>query len=184
MLSVRLKPMRKYPYLFSCKYTSIYEINQVIIVLKEDFRMNIGFLLVFAISSHALKVYQSLALPENQSGLAGLEFKDSSLDVEFSNSITICTRFNFGRLQNAVLFEFANDEERYLKLSIRYPNTWLSFGDSLKGPKSFASWVLQDPLTKDYAIFFAKKWHHICLTFDSSNGQIRLILVNHSLLLN
>ena len=155
--------------------------------------MNIGFLLVFAISSHALKVYQSLELPENQSGLAGLEFKDSSLDVafkdssldvEFNNSITICTRFNFGRLQNAVLFEFANDEERYLKLSIRYPSTWLSFGDSLKGPKSFASWVLQDPLTKDYAIFFAKKWHHICLAFDSSNGQIRLILVNYSLLLN
>ena len=58
--------MHKYPYLFTCKNTSINEINQVIIVLKEDFRMNIGFLLVFAMSSHALKVYKSLALPEDQ----------------------------------------------------------------------------------------------------------------------
>ena len=140
--------------------------------------MNIEFLLVFVINTHALKVYKTLTFPENDSGLAGLKFKPPISDVEFTNSITICARFNFERLHNSMLFDFANQEgERYLKLKIRYPTTWLVFGDSLKGRNSFASWVLQDPASKDYIIFFANIWHHICLAY-SHGGQIRLTLVN------
>ena len=120
-------------------------------------------LLVFlATQCHALKVYQSLLSANSQSGLAGLKFKGPLKDVEFSNSITACARFNFGRLQRSVLFDFGNQQhDDFLRIKVKHPATWVVLGDSLKGPRSFASWVLQDPISKDYTVFFGNKWHHM-----------------------
>ena len=137
------------------------------------------YILILLPCVYSLKVYQSLLPPESQFGLAGLKLKTTDYNgVALSNSLTICARFNFGRLQNSILFDIANKKnEHYTNLQIKYPNTWLRFGDSRNGPKSFASWVMQDPVTEEYTIFFANKWHHLCLSYET-DGYIRVTLVS------
>ena len=136
----------------------------------------VALIWILVSACNGLKVYQSLLSPDSTSGVAGLKFIGPILNTEFSSSVTICGRFNFRRLQQSALFDFTNENERLMFLQIRYPTTWFQFGNPLNGPNSFASWVLQDPKTKDYSIFFASKWHHLCISYDSNDGNSKIIL--------
>ena len=93
-------------------------------------------LLLFRIC-FSLKVYHSQLPIESKSGLSGLKYlKEQQNSNIFSNSFTICSRFNFKKLGNtARLFEIQpsnNSEANFLWLSISYPWTWFGFGNSDK----------------------------------------------------
>ena len=141
-------------------------------------------LLLFRIC-FSLKVYHSQLPIESKSGLSGLKYlKEQQNSIIFSNSFTICSRFNFKKLGNtARLFEIQpsnNSEANFLWLSISYPWTWFGFGNSdkkLNGKGFYSSWLLQDPITKDFNIWYTNKWHHVCIAYDSEKSHITFIKV-------
>ena len=57
-----------------------------------------------------------------------------------------------------------------------YPATWFGFGNNYISDAS-ASWILKNPFTKEFNIFYMNKWHHLCLAYEKNTNKISMIKV-------
>ena len=138
-------------------------------------------LVYFCLSkTKSLSVYQSTLPIESSTGVAGLKYINPHQNVSFSNGITICARFNYLKLgHEAKLFEIGPTTV-YFWFKVDYPATWFGFG-SARTSKSYNSWILKDPSTEEYNIWYTNKWHHICVAYDQNSNSILFIKVYNSL---
>ena len=144
--------------------------------------MKFGISLFLITSSWALKIYHSTLSVSSNSGLSGLKYKHvQNGNLNFNDGITICARFNYKKLgEKAWLFDFdrKGKGKPFLWFRIMYPNTWFGFGRYDKGRGHYSSWALKDPKTQNYNIWYANRWHHICIAFDAKRSHIAVIKVS------
>ena len=144
--------------------------------------MKFSISLLLVTSSWALKIYHSTLSVSSNSGLSGLKYINAqNVDIDFNEGITICARFNYKKLgEKAWLFDLdrKGKGKPFLWFRIMYPNTWFGFGRYDKGRGYYSSWVLKDPKTQNYNIWFANRWHHVCIAFDAKRSHIAVIKVS------
>ena len=161
--------------------------------IRHHFTLAIGYFLpyllkmklcimIFITTSSALKIYRSSLPISNTSGLSGLKYKNEpNKNIDFKDGFTACARFNYKKLGGkAWLFDFGTnggDDREFLWFRIAYPATWFGLGNKKGGKGYVSSWVLQDPKTENYNIWYANKWHHVCIAFDAKRSHIAVIKV-------
>ena len=149
--------------------------------IRFDSKMKI-YIIILITSSCALKIYHSTLPISRNSGLSGLKYKNEpKKDINFNDGLTACARFNYKKLgRKAWLFDFGTnggDDREFLWFRIAYPATWFGLGNKKGGKGYVSSWVLQDPKTENYNIWYANKWHHVCIAFDAKRSHIAVIKV-------
>ena len=129
------------------------------------------FVVIMINSCLSLKIYHSIA---SESEISGIKFINPNQNVTFTNSLTVCGRFNYKKLgAESVIFD------SIIWLQMRYHLSFLFFGDwREKNNPIFASYILQNPNTQDFRIWYPNKWHHLCLAYDSQTNHITLVMVN------
>ena len=130
-------------------------------------------------SSLSLKIYRS-SLPIGKSGLSGLKYEHSSLNLMSTNSLTVCGRFNYKRLGGeSVIFDLdKNLAVSFLWLTMGYPYTWVNFGNFDADHIASTSYILKDLKTDDFNIWYTNKWHHICFAYDTKTSHIAFVKVH------
>lgn len=126
-----------------------------------------------------MAAYTSTLPVQVSSGISGLKLKSRIMPLQnLSNSLSICSRFKYSRLSNRIL-EFSDNQDMFLILKIdevTTGETWFGFGNMRSN--TFLSWVLKDPASEDsYNIWEANKWHHFCLSYDSTATHMNFIKV-------
>ena len=138
-------------------------------------------IMMLIMSSSSLKIYRSTLPISSNSGVSGLKYKnEQNKNINFNEGFTICARFNYKKLgHKSWLFDFdqKGKSKSFLYLRIEYPATWFGLGN-FGGGKRYASWLLKDPKTKNFNIWYANRWHHVCIAFDAKSSHIALIKVS------
>ena len=139
-------------------------------------------ILIFITTTSALKIYRSSLPISNTSGLSGLKYKNEpNKNIDFNDGLTACARFNYKKLgKKSRLFDFGKEggyTKDFLWFRIGYPATWFGFGNKKEGKGYVSSWVLQDPKTESYNIWYANRWHHVCIAFDAKRSHLAVIKV-------
>ena len=148
---------------------------------RPNLKMKICIMLLVT-SSCALKIYHSTLPISSNSGVSGLKYKnEQNKDFDFDEGLTVCARFNYKKLGGkAWLFDFDKQEgigKSFLWFRIMYPATWFGFGN-YGGGKRYSSWALKDPRNNNYNIWYANRWHHVCIAFDKRRSHIAVIKVS------
>ena len=149
----------------------------------------------------SLRIFESTLPIDSLAGVSGLKYvpTDDQTDVRFTNSFTICARFNYQLLgNNAFLIDIVPKiigSRDFFWFKINYPASWWGFGNSEKGVGNivkhvfifevaqfhvsgyFSNWILQDPITDSFGIWHTYSWHHICITYDSTQSHITIAKV-------
>ena len=138
-------------------------------------------LLLFLNSALSLQVYYSILPTNNKYQISGMKYlPENQKNVSFTNNLSFCARFNY-KILNKLLFRTysqSSSKNSFIYLKIGYPQTFFSFGDRVKGNYSFGSWALKDPKTNEFNIWFAYKWHHICLAYNLGSSHIAFVKVS------
>ena len=133
--------------------------------------------LIFIGTCLSLKIYKSNVPIESKSGLSGLKYIHSKENVIFTNSLTVCGRFNYKRIgEKAVMFDIdKNLATSFLFFGMDYPNTFLNFGNFDKNHTAMSSYILNDPKTEEFIIWHTNKWHHLCFGYNSITNHIVIV---------
>ena len=125
----------------------------------------------------SLKIYKSNVPIDGNSGLSGLKYLHSKENVVFTNSLTVCGRFNFKRLGGkSIMFDIdKNLATSFLFLPMNYPNTFVNFGNFDKDHIAMSSYILNDPKTEEFSIWYTNKWHHVCFGYNSKTNHVVFI---------
>ena len=139
--------------------------------------------MILITTSSGLKIYRSNLPISSNSGLSGLKYKNEpNKNIDFNDGLTACARFNYKKLgKKSRLFDFGKEggyTKDFLWFRIGYPATWFGFGNKKEGKGYVSSWVLQDPKTESYNIWYANRWHHVCIAFDAKRSHIAVIKVS------
>ena len=128
----------------------------------------------------SLKIYRS-SLPIGKSGLSGLKYVHSGQNLISTNSLTVCGRFNYKRLGGeSVIFDLdKNLAVSFLWLTMGYPYTWVNFGNFETDHIASTSYILKDPKTDEFSIWYTNKWHHICFAYDAKTSHIAFVKVSY-----
>ena len=125
----------------------------------------------------SLKIYHSIG---SESGISGLKFINPNQNVASTNSLTVCGRFNYKKLgAESVIFD------NIIWLQMRYPLTFIYFGDwREKNNPVYANYIVQNPNTQDFSVWYTNKWHHLCMAYDSKTNYITFVMVNLLVIIN
>ena len=138
-------------------------------------------LLLFLNSAFSLQVFYSILPTNNTYQISGMKYQpENQKNVSFTNNLSFCARFNY-RILNKLLFRTfsqSRSENSFIYIKIGYPQTFFSIGDRINGNNSFDSWALKDPKTNEFNIWFAYKWHHICLAYHSGSSHVAFVKVS------
>ena len=120
--------------------------------------------------SFSLKVYRSLLPIESTEGIAGLHYLNENSNL-VASSLTFCLRFNYKKL-GPTIWHMRKPEEKnsLMYLGAWYPNTWFNFGRKW--------WILKDPIRDSFLVWYANKWHHLCVAYDRVNDTLTMVKVN------
>ena len=136
-------------------------------------------ILIFISCALSLKVYHSTLSTDDNKKTSGLKYLlGHHKNISFTNNLSFCARFNYKRL-NVMLFRTYSKnkfETPFINLRITYPTAFFSIGDRLK-ENSFGSWILNDPKTNEFVIWYAYQWHHVCFAYKSVSSHIALVKV-------
>ena len=147
----------------------------------KDSKLVGKFVLLLAASCASLKVYRSTLPLGSKSGISGLKFVNQNDKINYTNSMTFCGRFNYKNLGSQSIM-FSIDEEMkirpYLWIKMEYPLAFMSFGNYDNDQVNFANWILQNPKTEEFSIWYPNKWHHFCIAHDNERSHIALVLVS------
>ena len=129
------------------------------------------FLAIFLFSQlqtfFPLKVFKTVLHNEFNFLQTGLHYIKDYENPELSGSLTICSRFNFKKFSwFARLWDIKtpNNLATFLWLSPNYPLTFFIFGDNFH-------YVVKDPKTEEFNVWYVQRWHHICFAFDQRSTQ-------------
>ena len=141
-------------------------------------KMKLVFVLINTCLS--LKIYRS-NLSIGKSGLSGLKYVHSGQNLISTNSFTVCGRFNYKRLGGeSVIFDLdKNLAASFLWLTMGYPYTWVNFGNFETDHIASTSYILKDPKTDEFSIWYTNKWHHICFAYDAKTSHIAFVKVSY-----
>ena len=87
----------------------------------------------------SLKIFESTLPIDSLTGVSGLKYvpTEDQVDVQYTNSFTICSRFNYQLLgNNAFLIDIVPKvigSRDFFWFKINYPASWWGFGNSEKG---------------------------------------------------
>ena len=135
-------------------------------------------------SCFSLKVYHSI--PKNkgttgeESGFRYSEQQNLNIGQITKNDLTFCIRFNYKTLDDILLFKFKPkiSGSKFTYLHIVYPKSFFGLGLTNDDGKSVSSsWILKNPITNDFNIWFAFKWHHFCFAYESTKSRISVVKV-------
>ena len=139
-------------------------------------------IMMLIMSSSSLKIYRSTLPISSNSGVSGLKYiNEQNKNINFNEGFTVCARFNYKKLSwKSWLFDFdqKGKTKSFLWFKISYPNTWFGLGNFGGGGKKYGSWLLKDPETKNFNIWYANRWHHVCIAFEAKSSHIALIKVS------
>ncbi len=105
-------------------------------------------------------------------------------DIFASRGLTICGRFNYKQLLHESLFwKVASPEWDLLWMHTMYTSAFFGFGNrfpngSVIREKSYANWIIKDPIRDKYLIWIADSWHSLCLAFHKPTSEIILVKVS------
>ena len=122
----------------------------------------------------SLKVLKTVLHNELNFPQTGLHYIKDYENPELSGSLTICSRFNFKKFSwFARLWDIKtpNNLATFLWLSPNYPLTFFIFGDNFH-------YVVKDPKTEEFNVWYVQRWHHICFAFDQRSTQFAFIKVS------
>ena len=144
------------------------------------------FLLTFLFSrSIALQVYNSDNVDIDKKIVSGLHFKNViEENIVLANSLTVCIRLRISKLAQdnaAKLIIIQNTKYEFFHLRAKYPETWLSFGNSNFGKGFRSGWILYDPLRNSYILWRLNKWHHICFSYSKQDSRVGFVMVTYSI---
>ena len=133
----------------------------------------------------SLKIYHSIPKNEETTGEeSGFRYsKQQNLNIGqiTKNNLTFCIRFNYKTLEDILLFKFKPkiSESKFTYLHIVYPKSFFGLGlTNDDGQSVSSSWILKNPDTNDFNIWFAFKWHHVCFAYESTKSHISVVKVN------
>ena len=95
----------------------------------------------------SLRIFESTLPIDSLTGVSGLKYipTEDQDDVRFTNSFTICARFNYQLLgNNAFLIDIVPKvigSRDFFWFKINYPASWWGFGNSEKGVGNFEKHV-------------------------------------------
>ena len=145
----------------------------------KDSKLVGKFVLLLAASCASLKVYRSTLPLGSKSGISGLKFVNQNENIYFTNSMTFCGRFNYKNLgSQSIMFSIDEEIRPFLWIKMEYPLAFMSFGNYDNDHIHFANWILQNPKTEEFSIWYPNKWHHYCIAYDSKRSHIALVMVN------
>ena len=90
-------------------------------------------------SGASLRIFESTLPIDSLTGVSGLKYvpSEDQVDVRYTNSFTICARFNYQLLGgNAFLIDIVPKiigSRDFFWFKINYPASWWGFGNSEKG---------------------------------------------------
>ena len=133
--------------------------------------------IIFIGTCLSLKIYHSNLSIDSESGLSGLNYINTKENAILTNSLTVCGRFNYKRLgKKSIMFDIdKNLATSFLFYRMDYPNTFLNFGNFDKNHTAMSSYILNDPKTEEFSIWYTNKWHHVCFGYNSKTNHVVFI---------
>ena len=142
----------------------------------KDSKLVGKFVLLLAASCASLKVYRSTLPLGSKSGISGLKFVNQNENIYFTNSMTFCGRFNYKNLgSQSIMFSIDEEIRPFLWIKMEYPLAFMSFGNYDNDRINFANWILQNPKTEEFSIWYTNKWHHVCFGYNSKTNHVVFI---------
>ena len=129
-------------------------------------------------SCFSLKAYYSTPKQEgtfeNESGLKYSKPQNQSLGPLTTNSLTFCIRFYYKTLDAIDIFQFMP----LSNFHIVYPKSFFTLAlTNDEGLSVSSSWILKNPVTNEFDIWLAFKWHHFCFAYQSNTSYISVVKV-------
>ena len=124
-----------------------------------------------------LTAFRSTLPIEEVYGISGLYLlKTPDFSGPFSNSLTVCMRFKFSRLDNRVLDLLDDEAMKFLWFITKTKNSVFAYGSSTGG------WYLKDPMIGNFNIWECNAWHKFCISYDSKSSEVSFIKVRENFL--
>ncbi len=130
-----------------------------------------------------VKVYESTSPLYATKVLSGLQLSNPNLDVDIGKmpGISYCIRFNYKRLMHSKS-RLAGVQSKdwswsLLQFLVGYWYSFTAFGtyDELRG---IPGWIQQVVGAKNFLMWSANRWHHICVSFAKKDNHIMFIKVS------
>ena len=127
---------------------------------------------LFGIGS-SLKMYNSTLSRNNTKEMSGLKLIDGQQqNIDWSNGITICSRFNLKKINGQFLFYFG-DGPGGVRIYLGYPESMAYFGQYFEWPNDKnkkANWLTID------------QWNHLCFAVDKKKSTFYVYMVGSFIL--
>ena len=127
----------------------------------------------------SLKIYKSTQPMHIQKAYSGLIYMPEMKNYTFSQSLTMCMRFNVMRL-HVMIMHIANSDNRFFYLKPDMKSTWLFFGNDGNTSRSYGSWVLQED--DSFNLWKINHWHHFCFHYKNETGTMSVVKVKSKLI--
>ena len=131
----------------------------------------------------ALKIFMSNKNENGEKIISGLHHKSKIDDIRpvFSNSLTICIRFNIKRygtkMKNpAQILEIENKKFTFLGLRATYPTSTLFWSKS-NSKDNILRWLYDPRRRISYPMWKLYVWHHVCYSYSKKNSHTSLVRV-------
>jgi hypothetical protein len=128
----------------------------------------------------SITVYESTAALNSPKPLAGLQLAGRTQQLNLQDGLSLCARFNFLKLsKNSKLFQLQSLKWLFLYMSIGYDSSFFQFGvPNYDTPGSASSWILKDLKRDSFLLWFAFRWHHVCISYDMKTSYISVVKVS------
>ena len=126
----------------------------------------------------SLKAYYSTPKKEgtldDESGLKYSKQQNQNIDPLTTNSLSFCIRFNYKTLDALDIFRFMP----VTSFHIVYPKSFFALElTNNDGVSVSSSWILKNPVTNEFDIWVAFKWHHFCFAYETNTSHISVVKV-------
>ena len=116
-----------------------------------------------------LKMYNSTLTRDDTHKISGLQLLENQIrNVNWSSGITICTRFNYKKILDSILFTFGQNSG--VSSTLGYPTSRLYFPSSIPWPS----------FQVEKSVYLSNnKWNHWCLAIDGKTKDNYIYMVGN-----
>ena len=114
-----------------------------------------------------LKMYNSTLTRDNTKEISGLQLLENlNKNIDWSSGITICTRFNYKKIIDSILFTFGPNSG--ISSTLGYPTSMLNFPSNIAWPS----------FQVEKSVFLSNgKWNHWCFAIDGKTKDNYIFMV-------